>query len=221
MSPQPLAQTTDTGLPPLSDFVTSEAELRAIMGHPAQRVLDKVITTLDAHCRAFIAKSPFLLIASSDAQGRLDVSPKGDPAGFVHVLDDKTLAIPDRPGNRRADTLVNLLQHPQIGLLFLSPGKDETLRINGRATIVRDAWLRTKLAMHGKTPDLAMVVTVDEAYMHCGKCMIRSQLWHTEAWSDPNQLPSLAAIMVDHAKMTQDVAEVQALIDESYRDRLY
>ena len=208
--------------PPLTGFVNTEEELRAVLGHPGQRVLDKVIPALDAHCRAFIAKSPFLLVASADAQGRLDVSPKGDPAGFVHVLDDQTLAIPDRPGNRRADTLVNILQHPAIGLIFLVPGKEETLRVNGRARIVRDEWLRTRLAVGGKVPELAIVVTVAEAYMHCAKCMIRSHLWDPASWGTAAaELPSLAAIMVDHCRLSDDVAAVQAQIDESYRDRLY
>jgi PPOX class probable FMN-dependent enzyme len=207
--------------PPLTEWITSEADLRAHMGHPGQRVLDKVIPALDTHCRTFIAQSPFLLIASSDAQGRMDVSPKGDPAGFVQILDDQTLAIPDRPGNRRADTLVNLLKNPQIGLLFVAPGKDETLRVNGRAQIACDDWLLERLAVDGKKPALAMVVTVEEAFMHCGKCMIRSKLWQPDAWEDPNLIPSLAAIMLDHARISEDVATLQAQIDESYRDRLY
>lgn len=215
------APTQSAAYPPLTDVVTREEEVRAILGRPVQRVIDKVIPYLDDHCRAFIAKSPFLLIASADAHGRLDVSPKGDPAGFVQVLDDQTLVIPDRPGNRRADTLVNLIQHPQIGLIFLVPGKEETLRVNGRARIVRDEWLRARLAVRGKLPDLAIVVTVEEAYMHCAKCMIRSQLWHAEEWGAPAELPSLAAIMIDHAKLTDDLATVQAQIDESIRDRLY
>ncbi|HXF61549.1 MAG TPA: MSMEG_1061 family FMN-dependent PPOX-type flavoprotein, partial [Caldilineaceae bacterium] len=140
-----------------SEVVTSEEQLREIMGYPAQRVIDKVVSSLDEHCRAFIAKSPFLLIGSADARGHMDVSPKGDPPGFVRVLDDKTLAIPDRPGNRRADTFGNILQNPKVALIFLVPGKQETLRVSGTAQIVRDQWLRELMPVRGKTPDLALV----------------------------------------------------------------
>ena len=208
-------------LSPFQDRITTEEELRGIMGAPNQRVLDKVVTALDEHCRAMIATSPFVLIASSDAQGNLDVSPKGDPAGFVQVLDDQTLVIPDRLGNRRADTIRNVLQTGKIGLLFLMPGKAETLRVNGNAIIVRDRWICEPLAVQGKVPDFAIVVTVEEAFMHCAKCVIRSHLWEAEQWPDVTPLPSLARILVDHAQLPESVAEIQAAIDESYRDRLY
>src|SRR6185503_11183280 len=128
---------------------TSEEQLRAVTGMPAPRALAKEIRKLDHHCRAIIAKSPFVLISSCDAEGRLDASPKGDPAGFVQVLDECTLAIPDRPGNRRADTYRNVLRNPRVGLLFLVPGRNETLRVNGRALIVRDAGLRESMAIKG------------------------------------------------------------------------
>src|SRR5215467_3131721 len=124
--------------------IESEQELRDILGHPAARAIDKQLARLDAHCRAIIARSPFVLIASCDREGRMDVSPKGDPPGFVQVLDDATLAIPDRPGNRRADTFRNVLQNPKVGLIFIVPGKGETLRISGSARIVGDSWLREK-----------------------------------------------------------------------------
>src|SRR5258705_2818538 len=126
----------------------------------------------------------------------MDVSPKGDPPGFVQVLDDETLAIPDRPGNRRADTFSNVLQNPGVGLIFLIPGKLETLRVNGRARIVRDMALRERMAVQGKVPQIALVVTVEEAFIHCGKCMIRSQLWQPESWPDGDALPSQAECLV-------------------------
>src|SRR5688572_10076057 len=141
--------------------ITSEAELRAITGLPAPRALEKELTKLDAHCRAIIAKSSFVLISSSDKDGRLDASPKGDPPGFVQVLDDVTLAIPDRPGNRRADTFRNVLQNPRVGLLFLVPGRNETLRVNGRALIVRDRELRERMTVQGKLPELALVIAAE------------------------------------------------------------
>jgi uncharacterized protein len=206
---------------PFTDLITTEEQLRAVMGYPTQRVIDKAVTTLDDHCRALIAKSPFVLLASADAQGNVDVSPKGDPPGFVQVLDEQTLVIPDRVGNRRADTLRNVLQTGKIGLLFLIPGKEETLRVNGRARIVRDRWLCEQMAIRGKAPDFALVVTVEEAFIHCAKCMIRSQLWAAEQWPDIETLPSIAQILIDHAHLPDSVATVQAQIDESYRERLY
>jgi PPOX class probable FMN-dependent enzyme len=204
-----------------SDMITSEKQLREVMGYPVQRVVDKTLSALDEHCRAFIARSPFLLIASADASGNVDVSPKGDPPGFVQVLDDKTLAIPDRPGNRRADTFRNILQNPKVGLFFLIPGNQETLRVSGRARLVRDGWLREQMATRGKTPELAVVVSVEEAFIHCPKCMIRSELWHPEQWPDVSGVPSMARMVIDHAKLSASVEEVQALLDESIRDRLY
>ena len=209
-------------MPPVfTDTITTEQKLREILGHPSPSVAAKVIASLDAHCRAFIAKSPFLLIASADHQGRVDVSPKGDPPGFVHVLDDHTLAIPDRLGNRLADTFTNILQRPQVGLLFMVPGKQETLRAGGTARIVADAWLLEKMAVAGKRPALATVVTVDRVFFHCGKCVIRSKVWDQDHWPDAHGLPSLAQAIVDHAKLADSVESVQTGIDNSYRDRLY
>jgi PPOX class probable FMN-dependent enzyme len=204
-----------------ADVVSSEAQLRGIVGAPVARSLKKQIARLDAHCRALIGASPFVLVASSDAQGRVDVSPKGDPPGFVHVLDDETLAIPDRPGNRRADTFTNVLQNPGVGLTFLIPGKLETLRVNGRASIVRDLGLRSRMAVRGKVPELALVVSVEEAFIHCGKCMLRSQLWERDAWPRVDGLPTQAQCLLDHGKLTESLEEVQASIENSRRTGLY
>jgi PPOX class probable FMN-dependent enzyme len=203
------------------EIIRTEEELRQIMGSPSQRVLDKTIAALDENCRAFIASSPFLLIASSDAQGRHDVSPKGDPPGFVQVLDDHTLAIPDRPGNRRADTFSNILQRPQVALLFFIPGKQDTLRVGGKARIVRDEALRQGMAVQGKVPDLALVVEVDEAFLHCPKCMVRSHLWEPQHWPSLEGVPTMAQALVAHARLEQSAEEVQASIDEAVRERLY
>ena len=204
-----------------TDVITSEAQLREILGAPSALAANKAITTLDEHCRAIIASSPFLLIASSDAHGNVDVSPKGDPAGFVQVLDDKTLVIPDRPGNRRADTFRNILQNPKVGLIFFVPGKQETFRVSGRAMIVRDLWLRERMVVKGKTPELAIVVNIDEAFLHCAKCVIRSGIWDHEKWPEIESLASLARVAIDHGKLADSEEHVQSLIDESYRDRLY
>jgi PPOX class probable FMN-dependent enzyme len=204
-----------------SHVLASEAELREVIGPAMPRAVAKEIARLDVHCRALIAASPFVLIASSDAAGRTDVSPKGDPPGFVVVLDDETLAIPDRPGNRRADTFTNVLQNPGVGLVFLIPGKLETLRVNGRARIVRDLALRERMAVKGKVPELALVVTVEQAFIHCGKCMIRSGLWEPESWPRGDELPSQAECLVAHARLQETVADVHASVELARATRLY
>lgn len=207
--------------PEFTDVVTDEDQLRSVVGHPAERNVQKVIPVLDEHCRAFIARSPFVMLASADSRGGIDISPKGDPPGFVQVLDETTLAIPDRPGNRRADTLSNVLRNPAVGLLFVIPGKRETLRVRGSATIVRDAWLRERMTVRGKAPALALVVRVTEAFMHCAKCLIRSSLWEPEEWPDLDGLSPLARVLHDHARLTCTVDDVQEIIDDSYRNNLY
>ncbi|MEP7291494.1 MAG: pyridoxamine 5'-phosphate oxidase family protein [Chloroflexota bacterium] len=204
-----------------SDVIETMDALREIIGQPAQRSLDKVQTEIDELSAAWIAASPFVLIATSDTNGNLDVSPKGDPAGFVQVLDRKTLLIPDRPGNRRIDTLGNILQHPKVGLIFLVPGKQETLRVNGRARIVRDAALRERFAVNGKLPALLIAVTAEEVYVHCAKCVIRSGLWENVESPLNDAVPTLAEMLIVQAKMDGTLEEVQALLDKSYTETLY
>ena len=204
-----------------SDVIASPEALEAILGRPNERVAAKVIDSLDIHCRRFIARCPFVLVGSSDADGNIDVSPKGDPPGFVQVLDDKTLAIPERPGNRRADTFRNVLQNPRVGLIFVIPGKRETLRVSGQAMIVRDADLRQRMAIDGRVPELALVVQVEEAFFHCAKCMIRSHLWEPENWPALEGLPTLAEATIAHAKLTQSVEVIQGYVDVDERTRLY
>ena len=159
-----------------TEVVTSEEQLREIVGHPAQRNIQKMVPIIDEHCRMFIEKSPFVLLATSDLYGKIDVSPKGDPAGFVQVLDEHTLAIPNRPGNRRADSFTNILQIPRVGLLFLIPGKREILRVSGSAQIIRAVWLREQMVVNRKLPALTVVLRVEEAFIHCAKCVIRLHL---------------------------------------------
>src|SRR4029450_11246478 len=156
------------------DLATAPAQFREVMGEPPPPCVAKTIAIADRHCRAFIARSPFVLIASANARGLMDISPKGDAPGFVRVLDDKTLAVPDRPGNRRADTFTNVLENPKVGLIFLVPGKSETLRVSGSAKIVRDADLRGSMAARGKTPDFALAVEVEEAFFHRSTWTVRS-----------------------------------------------
>jgi len=207
--------------PRFTEVVTSEEQFREIMGQPGHRVLRKETALLDQNCRAFIAKSPFILVASCDAAGRMDISPKGDPPGFVQVLDNQTLAIPDRPGNRRADTFHNLLQNAHVGLIFLVPGIQETLRVSGQALIVRDSWLRNQMTVRGKSPDFVVVVCVEQAFFHCAKCIIRSSLWDQTSWPDTSGLPTLAETMVAAGQLEDTVEEMQARIDNDARTRLY
>jgi PPOX class probable FMN-dependent enzyme len=202
------------------EVITTRARLRELTRQPSQRARDKVIDHIDDICRRFIAASPFVMVASRGADGLLDLSPKGDPPGFVTVLDEKTLAIPDRPGNNRLDTFENLLTHPDVGLFFMIPGNGDTLRVSGKGRILRDASLQARPAVDGKGPNLILVVTVEEAFMHCPKCMARSRLWSPEHWPDQTYVPSLAEAIVAHAAPPETVAEVQAIIDEGTK-RLY
>jgi len=189
------------------DVVTSKTELRELFGHPVERVLLKEHAALDAHCRAFIARSPFLLLATSGANGRCDVSPKGDAPGFVRVLDERHLVIPDRPGNKRFDGMGNLLENPHVGLIFLIPGREDTLRVNGRAWIVRDVEILESLTAMGKRPQAAIGVEVEECFMHCAKAFRRSGLWERERWPDVSELPSPQRILGDDAPVKNGTFE--------------
>jgi PPOX class probable FMN-dependent enzyme len=202
--------------------VRSEAELRELMGAPvAPPVVEKTLSSLDRHCLTYIARSPFVLVASSDAEGRMDISPKGDAPGFVKVLDEHTLVIPDRPGNQRFDTLRNLFHSPRVGLIFLIPGKRETLRVSGKAEVVRDAALLQTLNANGKVPALAIAVHVEEAFFHCSKCMIRSHLWQPQEWPLLDGLPTLAETMKEAASIPAPVEVIEGLIKDDEQNRLY
>ncbi|MGD9714785.1 MAG: MSMEG_1061 family FMN-dependent PPOX-type flavoprotein, partial [Thermomicrobiales bacterium] len=165
-----------------SGVVSTLEELREVLGMPSQSVIDKQLSHLDRHSRYFIGRSPFILVGTSSREGKCDVSPKGDQPGFVKVIDERNILIPDRPGNRRADTLINLLENPQIGTIFLIPGVEETLRVNGRATITRDQSLLAPCAVAGKSPSLGIIVEVDEVYFHCAMAFKRSSLWSSVDW---------------------------------------
>ena len=166
--------------PEFDEIITSHERLREIVKEPSPKVSHKAIDHVDGICARFIAASPFVIVATRGRENRFDLSPKGDPAGFVTVLNPKTLA-PDRLGNNRVDTCENLLVHPEVGLIFLIPGIGDTLRVSGTARIVRDTTLQKRLAMNGRIPNLVLVVTVEEAFMHCAKCMVRSKLWIKES----------------------------------------
>ncbi|WP_284641463.1 pyridoxamine 5'-phosphate oxidase family protein [Paenibacillus silviterrae] len=204
------------------ETVRSEEELHALCGFPNEIVNHKTISRIDRHCRDFISRSPIVFVATSDASGCCDVSPRGDQAGFVHVIDDKHLLIPERPGNRRFDTLKNLLQNPGIGLIFLIPGLEETLRINGWACIVKDPELLEPLEAFGKRPVLGIGVEAEECYIHCAKALKRSHLWEPPTWPEKESLPKPAAIIADHAKkLGKTESQVAAAMQESYEKRLY
>lgn len=204
-----------------SDVVTTREQLRSVMNEPSSSVVRKVIPFLDKHCKVFISRSPFIMLATTDGEGNADVSPKGDPAGFVKIVDNTTLAIPDRLGNNRADSMENILQCPKVGLIFLVPGKTETLRVSGVAQIVRDQQLRESLAVKDRTPEFVVVVDVREAFFHCSKCMIRSKLWKQADWPDLTGLPRLAETMVDAGKLDRTEQEMHEIVLNDEKERLY
>ena len=200
--------------------IKTHQRLRELSKHPSRRASNKIISYVDDICRRYIAACPFVVVASRGSDGRIDISPKGDPLGFVAGLDEKTLAVPDRSGNHHLDTFENLLSHPEVGLFFMIPGNGDTLRVSGKGRIVRDSALQAQLAIDGKSPNLVLVVAVEEAFMHCPKCMMRSGLWSPENWSDRANVPSLAEAIVAHSNTAETVAEVQAVIDDGAK-RLY
>lgn len=205
--------------------LSDEAALRQLF--PAVHTLAalKAQDHLDGHARGFIARSPFLCIGTQSADGRADVSPRGDAPGFVRILDDKTLAIPDRPGNNRLDTLANIVANPSVGLLFMVPGYDETLRINGTARLVTEPNLLATMSVNERMPRLAIVVSVTEAFLHCAKAFRRSRLWDPAARQDRTEMPSLMHMLLDQTTgAPADPAEIAKRdegLEEDYRSSLY
>jgi PPOX class probable FMN-dependent enzyme len=173
--------------------VTTAEELREIVGHPDKYVANKVKDRLSPVQRSWLAHCPLAFVATTDAQGRVDVSPKGDPAGFVHVTDDRTIAIPERPGNKRVDGYLNVLQRPYVGTLFVIPGRGDTLRINGRARVLADADYFDAMCVKGKRPLLALEIAIEEVFFHCAKAFLRSDAWDPSTWN-PTAVPSVAQI---------------------------
>jgi PPOX class probable FMN-dependent enzyme len=202
-------------------FITSRDELRSVYKPASEGSLRKELKALDSHAASFIGRSPFVLIGTTDGKGHADVTPKGDRPGFVAVLDSRTIAIPDRPGNNRLDTLENLLEEPAIGLLFLIPGMDETLRINGKAKITADDSLRARFEVDGKLPQAVIVVTVEATYMHCAKAFMRSQLWHPESWPDRKSLPTLGQILKDQLALDQSAEAMDLWLDDAYANSMW
>jgi uncharacterized protein len=201
--------------------VKTAAEVKAILGKDFPSKVAKILDHIDAHCRAWIERCPFVVISSTNAAGAMDVSPKGDPPGFVRVLDEHTLAIPDRLGNHRGDTFLNVLENPAVGLLFIVPKRREVVRVSGVAEVVRDPELLGSMAVNGKLPDLALLVRVREAFFHCGKSMIRSGLWEPDRWGPIDGLPTYAQALKDHASLSAPLPDIERGVASNETDRLY
>lgn len=203
-----------------SSQIKTVAELEALVGHPTPRARDKVRTELHQLDRDWLAASPFALLATSDTNGTCDVSPKGDPQGqLAYVLDDRTIAVAERPGNRRVDGYRNVLENPHVGLIFLIPGRADTLRINGRARLVRDAPFFESMIVRGHRPILAVIVEIEEIFHHCAKAFLRSQLWQPETWRDP--LPPRPVIAKTLEAPEESLEALTAHYGPQYAERLY
>ncbi|WP_067569331.1 pyridoxamine 5'-phosphate oxidase family protein [Nocardia acidivorans] len=201
--------------------IVDQAELRALLGDPSPRAIAKERVALHARDKEWISLSPFVVLATSDADGNCDASPKGDPAGFVHVLDDHTLAIPERPGNRRADGYLNILSNPRVGVIFLIPGRGETLRINGKARLVRDAPYFDDMVVKGHRPILAVEVQVEQIFLHCAKAFLRSGLWNPEQWP-VDTLPNQARLVKElQPESTETVEQLEKHYSHTYEELLY
>ncbi len=204
------------------EVITEASQLRELLGEPSRLVQNKSISSLDEHCRDFIARAPFLILSTADAEGNCDASPRGDAPGFVHVLDDRHLVIPERPGNKRMDSLRNILANPHVGLIFMIPTLEETLRINGRACVIRDAKVLEKMAVNGKVPTIGIGVQVEECYVHCAKAFMRSGLWNPEKWPARESIPKMAQVLADHVMLPGVTAKEVAIgLEDSYKNRLY
>lgn len=202
-------------------YIETLEELREAYGAPMDLAVRKEMTRLDEHTRLFLSRSPFVLIGSQDGEGNADVTPKGDGPGFAAVLDDMTIAIPDRPGNNRLDTWENVVANPAVGLLFLIPGMNETLRINGEARLTLDPGLRERFAVNGRPALSVLVVKVRQVYMHCAKAFMRSALWQPEQWPDRAEMPTLGRIMRDQLALKESASEIDSSLDTSYRASLW
>ncbi|QWW70247.1 pyridoxamine 5'-phosphate oxidase family protein [Rhizobium sp. WYJ-E13] len=205
--------------------IADEQSLRSLFEATHTLAIQKCRGTLGMHAQEFIRRSPFLCIGTQNPDGKADVSPRGDPIGFVKILDERTLAIPDRPGNNRLDTLVNILANPSVGLLFMIPGFDDTLRVNGRAVLTTDPDLLESMSVNDRRPKLAVVVTVDEVFMHCAKAFRRSHLWSPEHRQDRAEMPSLVKIILDETSGAPDDKDEQSRMDadleDAYKRTLY
>jgi len=205
----------------MGHILRTEDELRALYGNASGRAAAKAIGKLDKHCRHIIATSPFLVISSAAADGTADVSPKGDAPGFVHVIDDSTIAIPDRPGNNRIDTLVNIVGNPDVAVIFMIPGVRETLRVSGKAEISADPDLLQQMEVNGKLPITAIVIHVEQTFLHCAKAIIRSKLWDPTSQVPKGTIPSLSRIIADQMEVEIDEEASEKALADAYAKTLY
>ena len=203
------------------DYITSREELRSAFKATHDVAIRKELKSIDTHSRRFIEKSSFLLIGSQDASGNGDVSPKGDQPGFVRCLDSTTLAIPDRPGNNRLDTWENIIENPAVGLIFMIPGMNETLRINGEARLTLDSALCSEMQVNNRPAKAVLIVKARQVYMHCAKAFIRSKLWSPESWTPRSDMPTLGQILKDQAQLAETASEFDDILDEAYKTTLW
>jgi hypothetical protein len=203
------------------NFIETPEALRSVYREPSEGAVRKELRRLDAHAKRFLTKCPFVLIGTQDRAGNADVTPKGDRPGFVVALDDFTLAIPDRPGNNRLDSWENIIVNPAVGLIFLIPGMNETLRVNGEGKLTADADLCERFAVQGRPALSVLIVKVRGVYMHCAKAFIRSQLWDPASWPDRSEMPSLGQILRDQLALAASSEEVDAGLAEAYRTNLW
>lgn len=204
------------------DLIGNLKEVQDLIGLPSELVNKKVIHTLDSHCISFIKKAPIVFVSTSNSKGECDVSPRGDSPGFVSVFDEKHLLIPERPGNKRIDTIGNILSNPKIGLQFIIPGLEETLRVNGKAFITKDQNILKQSEFQGKIPILGIGVETEECFIHCAKAFKRSNLWNPESWLKKEDRPNAAEILSAHVKNEKFSEEkITDLLQESYTKRLY
>lgn len=201
--------------------IVSSEQLRSILGEDRPAQIAKVISRIDEHCRHWIERSPFVVVSSSNSQGQMDISPKGDPAGFVKVLDENTIAIPDRIGNARGDTFHNVLENPRVALMFVVPKRREVVRVSGSAQVVIDEDLLNSMEVNNHIPDLALLVRVEEAFFHCGKSMIRSRMWQPEHWGSVEGLPTYAQALKDHGNLPDHIDDLAKRTARNETDRLY
>ena len=201
--------------------IATVEELRSSYGQPSERAVKKSLDRLDRHCRRFIGLSPFVVLATAGADGRVDCSPRGDPPGFVEVLDDRTVLLPDRPGNNRVDSLGNVFENPHVGLLFMIPGVNETLRLNGRATLTTDPARLEPLSVKGRMPRSGLLIEVEEIFLHCTKALVRSRLWADESRVDRRSaLPTFGQMLADHVGLPDGEA-VEREVQDRIRKTLY
>ena len=204
-----------------TDIITTEQDVRDVIDGVYESQALKILDHIDDLCRLWIERSPFLVMSTVNKDGRVDASPKGDPAGFVKVVDRQTLAIPDRPGNHRFDSFRNILETGRIGLIFMVPNRNEVVRVNGSAQIVRDPNLRDQMAINGRVPDFAILVQVEEAFYHCGKAIIRSKLWAPDVAASTEGLPTYGEALLAHAKVDMSYDEMEKRLKNNDENRLY